>query len=233
MGEDPDLTNMTFSMTVVKKGDVVFLTSDGVSDNFDPVIAGKAQASPEFNDNVGMSYTPVHTSDGQENTKPVFSPIERQEQSEIQLEEILKETEIPNENINSAHGICAKLLNYTSELTQKKREAQQSANTVILERAKNPDQNNYEHPDNTVDGLRQFVRSLPGKLDHASTVAYVVGMHGIEEEEEQGEMENGDVAESTNLQEDAQDGLGSKEAEKLVQDLGSESTNIQEMLEMA
>ena len=38
-GYNPDLSNLTFSFTVLDPGDIVFLTSDGVSDNFDPVIA--------------------------------------------------------------------------------------------------------------------------------------------------------------------------------------------------
>lgn len=37
-GKNPELNNLTLSMTVVEKGDIVFLTSDGVSDNFDPVV---------------------------------------------------------------------------------------------------------------------------------------------------------------------------------------------------
>ena len=38
-GYNPDLRNLTFSFTVLDSGDIVFLTSDGVSDNFDPVVA--------------------------------------------------------------------------------------------------------------------------------------------------------------------------------------------------
>ena len=38
-GCNPDLRNLTFSFTVLDPGDIVFLTSDGVSDNFDPIIA--------------------------------------------------------------------------------------------------------------------------------------------------------------------------------------------------
>ena len=37
-GYNPDLRNLTFSYTAVDSGDIVFLTSDGVSDNFDPVV---------------------------------------------------------------------------------------------------------------------------------------------------------------------------------------------------
>lgn len=47
-GNKPELGNLTLSMTVVEAGDIVFLTSDGISDNFDPVV-GKF-AEPKSND---------------------------------------------------------------------------------------------------------------------------------------------------------------------------------------
>ena len=37
-GVNPELSNLTCSMTYVESGDIVFLTSDGISDNFDPVV---------------------------------------------------------------------------------------------------------------------------------------------------------------------------------------------------
>ena len=37
-GQNPELNNLTCSMTYVDEGDLVFLTSDGISDNFDPVV---------------------------------------------------------------------------------------------------------------------------------------------------------------------------------------------------
>lgn len=37
-GTNPELSNLTCSMTEVEPGDIVFVTSDGVSDNFDPVV---------------------------------------------------------------------------------------------------------------------------------------------------------------------------------------------------
>ena len=37
-GSNPELNNLTVAMTIVDRGDIVFLTSDGVSDNFDPVV---------------------------------------------------------------------------------------------------------------------------------------------------------------------------------------------------
>ncbi|XP_055922059.1 PP2C-like domain-containing protein CG9801 [Eupeodes corollae] len=47
-GNKPELSNLTLSMTVVDAGDIVFLTSDGISDNFDPVVGKFAEAwTPE------------------------------------------------------------------------------------------------------------------------------------------------------------------------------------------
>jgi len=43
-GNKPELSNLTFSMTCIESGDIVFLTSDGISDNFDPVVGKFAEA---------------------------------------------------------------------------------------------------------------------------------------------------------------------------------------------
>ncbi|XP_055594745.1 PP2C-like domain-containing protein CG9801 [Uranotaenia lowii] len=42
-GDKPEMTNLTLSFTIVEKGDIVFLTSDGISDNFDPVVGKFAE----------------------------------------------------------------------------------------------------------------------------------------------------------------------------------------------
>lgn len=56
-GNNPELSNLTFSMTIVEKGDIVFLTSDGISDNFDPVVGKFAEAwTPD------VKLMPTHTS---------------------------------------------------------------------------------------------------------------------------------------------------------------------------
>lgn len=46
-GMKPELGNLTLSMTVVEANDIVFLTSDGISDNFDPVVGKFADAITE------------------------------------------------------------------------------------------------------------------------------------------------------------------------------------------
>uniref|UniRef100_A0A1A9WGT4 PPM-type phosphatase domain-containing protein n=1 Tax=Glossina brevipalpis TaxID=37001 RepID=A0A1A9WGT4_9MUSC len=43
-GNKPELSNLTLSMTIIERGDIVFLTSDGISDNFDPVVGKFAEA---------------------------------------------------------------------------------------------------------------------------------------------------------------------------------------------
>ncbi|XP_022657806.1 PP2C-like domain-containing protein CG9801 [Varroa destructor] len=43
-GENPELNNLTLSLSLAEEGDVIFLTSDGISDNFDPVVGKFALA---------------------------------------------------------------------------------------------------------------------------------------------------------------------------------------------
>ena len=37
-GREPELHNLTCSMTYVDRGDIIYLTTDGISDNFDPLV---------------------------------------------------------------------------------------------------------------------------------------------------------------------------------------------------
>ncbi|KAG2500204.1 hypothetical protein HYH03_001784 [Edaphochlamys debaryana] len=60
MGEDPDLANMMMCLTFLDEGDYVFLTSDGVADNFDPVIRKMARHQIlESNDNELPALSPA------------------------------------------------------------------------------------------------------------------------------------------------------------------------------
>jgi molybdopterin-guanine dinucleotide biosynthesis protein A len=51
-GINPELSNLTCSLTFVNPGDIVFLTSDGVSDNFDPVVGKFCVPAKTVADNV-------------------------------------------------------------------------------------------------------------------------------------------------------------------------------------
>lgn len=43
-GTNPELSNLTLALTKVEEGDIIFLTSDGISDNFDPVVGKFGEA---------------------------------------------------------------------------------------------------------------------------------------------------------------------------------------------
>jgi hypothetical protein len=51
-GNKPELSNLTLSMTIVEKGDIVYLTSDGISDNFDPVVGKFAEIESEAQEQI-------------------------------------------------------------------------------------------------------------------------------------------------------------------------------------
>ena len=50
-GVNPELHNLTCSMTFVDESDIVFITSDGVSDNFDPVVGKFCMINEENKEN--------------------------------------------------------------------------------------------------------------------------------------------------------------------------------------
>jgi hypothetical protein len=71
-GTDPELHNLTLSMTVIDPGDIVFLTTDGISDNFDPVVT-----------KIAVSSTKLHVPPGVEKTK---SPTKHETASPVKTE---------------------------------------------------------------------------------------------------------------------------------------------------
>uniref|UniRef100_A0A915M8V8 PPM-type phosphatase domain-containing protein n=1 Tax=Meloidogyne javanica TaxID=6303 RepID=A0A915M8V8_MELJA len=65
-GRNPQLHNLTCSMTFVEKGDLVFITSDGISDNFDPVV-GKFCSIKRPRDEAEEEVTETITSEKENN----------------------------------------------------------------------------------------------------------------------------------------------------------------------
>lgn len=95
-GNKPELSNLTFSMTIVEKGDIVFLTSDGISDNFDPVVGKFAEAwTPEIavnSCNGGSSLRPAYGS--------VLAPKRQNKSSSAIHNRVLNTVTTPNYNNN-------------------------------------------------------------------------------------------------------------------------------------
>jgi len=196
-GLNPELSNLTCSITEVLPGDIVFLTSDGISDNFDPVV-GKfcIPKKPERNN----PQKPVTTKPGQTPTRtnrshsdfdflPTVEAFQRHELTLARIEDILNHgsgsvpSGMDNAGLQSNNGrvsnsaeLCHRMLDFCQRLTTAKRK--------ILE-----DPDLYPKPEEGPDKVDQKVRRrrvceklalVPGKLDHATIAAYQVADRTVE-----------------------------------------------------
>ena len=179
-GLNPELSNLTCSITEVMPGDIVFVTSDGISDNFDPVV-GKfcVPKKPER-----PSQTPTkHRAQSQFDFLPTVEAFQRHELTLARIEDILNEgsgslpggintsgLEQNSGRVRNSTELCHRMLDFCQRLTTAKRK--------ILE-----DPELYPKAEDGPDPVDQKVRRrrvceklalVPGKLDHASIVAYQV-----------------------------------------------------------
>ncbi|KAI5702093.1 hypothetical protein M8J75_016561 [Diaphorina citri] len=150
-GQNPELSNLTLSMTEVERGDIVFLTSDGVSDNLDPVV-------------------------GKFTGLPTVEAHQRHKLSLLRTEDLFRYgVSGKGPSISSARELVTLLLDFVTRLTAAKRH--------ILE-----DKDLYAGRDGrTLSSSEQITRrrevckklhAIPGKLDHATVAAYMVGKFG-------------------------------------------------------
>lgn len=70
-GMKPELGNLTLSMTIVEANDIVFLTSDGISDNFDPVVGKFADAITDESSVEETKTTTTTTNTATAHSKPI------------------------------------------------------------------------------------------------------------------------------------------------------------------
>lgn len=97
-GCDPDFGNLTFAYTIVSPGDYVFITSDGIADNFHPGVI-----------------KPCVSSTGR---KPKLSHVPDQVLANMKEEIFRLESAIPH---FTAQELCASLMNYAVCMTEEKR----------------------------------------------------------------------------------------------------------------
>jgi len=122
-GADPELHNLTLSLTLVDHADIVFVTSDGVSDNFDPVvtkIAAPLTDPPADDDEVkgqGSSDGGQRTPDG----RPLMTPTERHIYAVKEMERIVHEFELFAESSCSAQELTGIIMQHVLRLTDVKR----------------------------------------------------------------------------------------------------------------
>ena len=148
IGHRPDLENLTVAFKTVCEGDIVLCVSDGISDNF------SGQAVTKM---TGL----VHPDIAKGRVKSCCDSI-------LHLNEVLSKHHDEMSTHFSAQTVVAKLVNYAAEFTDQKRRfyAQCSEKGVNIKQQKNED------PD-----FAEQVQMLPGKLDHATAVAFQVGKH--------------------------------------------------------
>ncbi|XP_046433229.1 PP2C-like domain-containing protein CG9801 isoform X1 [Neodiprion fabricii] len=196
-GSNPELNNLTLSMTEVEKGDIVFLTSDGISDNFDPVV-GKFAILPTNNTassdksvkHEGQSRTRTRRksaenlrrsdSIGSSNSGlPVVEAYQRHELTLLRMEDLLRRG-VSGEGppCDNARRLCELLLDFAVRITAAKRRiledpdlyyAQQKDGHMI--QLSKLEQRNRRKK------MLEKISMVPGKLDHATVVAYTVGQY--------------------------------------------------------
>ncbi|XP_060077229.1 PP2C-like domain-containing protein CG9801 [Ylistrum balloti] len=177
-GRNPELRNLTCSITFANQGDVVFLATDGISDNFDPVVTKLALPRRESDSNFNNLSPTSPTSSPI--IRPEMDPKERHIYAMKEMERIIHEYELVTEEPCSAQELCGALVQHVLSLTDSKRKILE--NPALYVRRKMTLKDKERRDSEIVDKMGK----APGKLDHASVVAYEVGIMKPDEEE----MEN-------------------------------------------
>lgn len=187
-GINPELSNLTVSMSELEQNDIVFLASDGITDNFDPVVGKfaiprKQDKKAKTPTDATLDYTggpdSLQAVNGEKETfvldfsLPVVEAHQRHELTLLRMEDLIlhgvNEGDVP---CKTAQQICEQMIDFAEKLTIAKRR--------ILE-----DPELYKNDDLEVNQAGQRLRRrkvgeklsmVPGKLDHASIVAYTAGL---------------------------------------------------------
>ena len=171
-GTQPELHNLTCSMTFVDPGDIIYLTTDGISDNFDPVVTKIAvsRVRQEGGDN-GVDEC------GTQEGKPEMEPHERHQYAVKEMERIIHEFELFAEVPCSAQELCGAILQHVLKLTNTKRQVLENPKLYGKKlRSKERKRRDAE--------ILDQMHKAPGKLDHATIIGYEIGVyHGNDDED--------------------------------------------------
>ena len=192
LGDQPDLSNLVCSYVPLSEEDIVFIVSDGVSDNLDPVILreGMSESTPTSPTHAVEPTKQPHPfpgsqdvttkdqaaaapsseiSNGSNRMLPVLSPEQRQTLGLMKLTGILKEKLKSCEKLD-AQKVNDAIVGYVIEATEMKRgylekcwQECDRADLTAAERRANDRK------------ISVHLKSLPGKLDHATIASYQVG----------------------------------------------------------
>ena len=160
IGTLADMENFTLAYMPVYPGDIVFLTSDGISDNFLPSILWPSSDGSKRTDKMESSYVFV--------TQDMCSPIKPCCENVPQMRALLQRHQELLQHNMSAQTVTACLVNFTVETTNDKRCFRSDCldQNIHIKRKMNEDED-----------FAKYAKQVPGKLDHATIVAYTVGYH--------------------------------------------------------
>lgn len=199
-GRNPQLQNLTCSETFVEAGDLIFITSDGISDNFDPVVGkfcvikkteeNENPALPKMSDRK-LSVTaaplpgPSTNGDSFHRTKscaasiPCVDATQRQNLMLLRMRDIISNGLLPRKDTSSDEPVtprppnpsrlCTSLTQFASQLSTAKRRVLENPDLYKKEKLSKSEERARRKM------VRERIAELPGKLDHASVVAYRVG----------------------------------------------------------
>ncbi|KAK5966847.1 hypothetical protein GCK32_014749, partial [Trichostrongylus colubriformis] len=184
-------------------GDIVFITSDGVSDNFDPVVGkfcvikraevenkeNAAQLPPRDNrklsvatkDSPSREFARPRTCAA---TLPCVDAASRHELMLVRMRDIIANgIDPPKEACRlsprheplfphvTASVLSHRLIQFATHLSQAKRRTLENPELYKKEKMTKSEQRARRR------AVREKIADMPGKLDHASVVAYSVGRH--------------------------------------------------------
>lgn len=164
-GQNPELNNLTVSMTVAQPGDIIFLTSDGISDNFDPVVGKFAIAKRSRKDGTNNTQ--------QQQPPPPLPEVEAHQRHALTLlrmQDLLQQGLYQGDgSCSTAEDLCERMVDFATKLTAAKRRILEDPELYAADTAPSEEARRRRHRA----GPR--LAMVPGKLDHASLVAYQIG----------------------------------------------------------
>ena len=173
IGIDPDTDNLFCVFSPIAEHDVVFLVTDGVSDNFDPVVRKEALPTPLPNSRShgydSDSDTPVDKSPIPHEEKlalPFLTPLERHSHCLKLMTNVINHFSNNDNNLVDATNVVANLITNSFCITDDQR--------AYLEGHIPPDDCTPEERRDKYREIKRSLKKLSGKLDHATVVAYKV-----------------------------------------------------------
>lgn len=182
-GKNPELHNLTYGLSFGNQGDIVFLTTDGISDNYDPVVTKIAVAKRDHiksnseKESENFDNEMATSSASCINGKPEMEPKERHIYAMKEMERIVHEHELVTEEQVSAQELCSAMVQHVLMLTDQKRKVLENPD---LYRRKRLSQKEKQRRDSEIVSK---MSEAPGKLDHASIVSYEIGQWKPDEDE--------------------------------------------------